>query len=276
MNDLDASQWAVPLAALCASAAVSWWYRRRHGWRSWPLVWKIVAGGLLAARLSFVLQNAPEYAAAPLSVFDLGDGGWSDTTGILAAFVLGAHLTASTATPRRPVLAAVLAGAAVWIGGTIAMLDSGPASPPVPLVELRRLDGTLVQLRTMSDKPMVVNLWATWCPPCRREMPAMRDAQRLHPGITFVFVNQGEDSATVLGFLAQQRLELDNVLTDRAREVGRRTGSFAMPTTLFYGGHGRLLMRHVGELDRAGLDRRLKMLAPPGQAPRNDPPSPGS
>jgi len=94
-------------------------------------------------------------------------------------------------------------------------------------------------------------------------MPALQDAQRRHPEITFVFVNVGEDAATIQTFLAQQRLDLDNVFSDRAGEVGRRAGSFALPTTLFYGKDGRLFMRHVGELDRAGIDRRLEMLAPP-------------
>lgn len=216
------------------------------------------------ARLIFVLQNAPEYAADPLSIADIGDGGLSDTGGMLTALVLGAHLTARTSTPRRPVLAAILVGALVWTGGAIATLNFGPPSTPVPLVELRRLDGTPVQLRTLTDKPMVVNLWATWCPPCRREMPALQEAQQRYPGITFVFVNEGEDAATIQAFMAQQQLTLDHVFTDRAREVGRRTGSLAMPTTLFYGKDGRLFLRHMGELDRDGLDKRLKMLTGPG------------
>ena len=262
MDDFDVGRFLVPLLALLASAVISWWYLYRRGWHSWPVLWKTILGGLVAARLTFVLQNAPDYAAAPLSIFDIGDGGFSDTAGILAAFVLGAHLTARTNTPRRPVLAAILTGAVVWIGGTIATLDFGPPSTPVPLVELRRLDGTPVQLRTLTNKPLVVNLWATWCPPCRREMPALRDAQRAHPEITFVFANEGEDVATIQAFLAQQGLKIDNVFTDRARELGRRTGSFAMPTTLFYGENGRLVTRHVGELDRAGLDKRLRMIAP--------------
>lgn len=263
MDEFDLSRWAVPALAMSASAAVSWWYQHRRGWQSWSVVWKTILGGLVAARITFVLQNAPEYAAEPLSILAVSDGGFSDTAGVLVAFMLGAHLTARTNTPRRPVFAAVLSAGVVWIGGAIAMLDFGPPNTPVPLVELRRLDGTPVQLRTLTDKPMVVNLWATWCPPCRREMPALQDAQKRHPGITFVFVNEGEDAATIGAFLAQQKLDLDNVLTDRARELGRRTGSFAMPTTLFYGRDGRLFLRHMGELDRDGLDRRLEMLAAP-------------
>lgn len=261
MEAFDVERWAIPALAISASAAVSWWYRHRRGWHSWPVVWKTILGSLVVARVIFLLQNAPEYAADPLSIIDLGDGGFSDTGGILAAFVLGAHLTARAGTPRRPVLAAILAGAVVGLGGVVATLNFGPPSTPVPLVEIRRLDGTPVQLRTLAGKPMVVNLWATWCPPCRREMPALEEAQRRHPGISFVFVNQGEDVATIQAFMAQQKLELDNVFTDRAREVGRRTGSFAMPTTLFYGRDGRLFLRHIGELDRHGLHSRLEMLA---------------
>lgn len=264
MDDFDVSRWGVPALAMSASAVVSWWYRHRHGWRSWPVIWKTILGSLAVARITFVLQNAQEYAADPLSIADLGDGGFSDTAGILTALVLGMHLTSKSGTPRRPVLAAILVGATAWTGGAIATLDFGPPSMPVPIVELRRLDGTPVQLRTLTDKPMVVNLWATWCPPCRREMPALQEAQRRHPEISFVFINQGEDVATIQAFMAQQKLTLENVFTDRARETGRRTGSFAMPTTLFYGKDGRLFLRHMGELDRDGIGRRLEMLTASG------------
>lgn len=261
MDEFELGRLGVPALALLVSATVSRWYRHRRGWNSWPVVWKTILGALVAARLTFVLQNAPDYAAAPLSVLNIADGGFSDTAGILAAFVLGAHFASRTGTPRRPVLAAALAGAVVWLGGAIATRDLGPPSTPVPRVEVRRLDGTPVQLHTLTDKPMVINLWATWCPPCRREMPALRDAQRNHPEVTFVFANAGEDAATIQAFLARQGLDIDNVVTDRARELGRRTGSHALPTTLFYGKDGRLFLRHVGELDRAGLDKRLRMLA---------------
>lgn len=260
MGEFDFDQWGTPAMALLASATVSGWYWWRRGWRSWPAVWKTIVAGLVAARLAFVLRHAPEYMADPLSILDLSDGGFSDMAGLLVALAVGAHLVGRSSIPRRPVVVATLAGAVVWIVGTIAKYDFGPPSTPVPLVELRRLDGTTVQLQALAGKPLVINLWASWCPPCRREMPAMQDAQRLHPGVIFVFANQGEDAATIQAFLAEQRLELDNVLIDRERALGSRTGSFAMPTTLFYGADGRLFLRHVGEIDRAGLDKRIRML----------------
>ena len=131
MDEFDVGKWAIPALAISASAAVSWWYRHRRGWHSWPAIWKTILGSLVVARVIFVLQNAPEYAGEPLSIADLSDGGFSDAGGILAAFVLGAHFTARTGTPRRPVLAGILTGAVVWIGGAIGTVNFAPPSTPV-------------------------------------------------------------------------------------------------------------------------------------------------
>lgn len=254
-------RWLVPVVAVLASAAVVAWFRRFRGIRSGVVVWKVIAAAVLAGRLAFVMQNWDTYSTDLLSVLDMRDGGFASMAALFAAFVTGAELTRNAAPLRRPVFAAALVGAAVWIAGAIATLDFAPARVSVPLVELRRLDGAPVQLRTLSTQPMVVNLWATWCPPCRREMPLLRDAQRRHPDITFVFVNQGESPATISQFLAGEGLALDNVLADPARQTGDRTGAFAFPTTLFYDREGRLFMRQVGELHQDTLDARLAMLA---------------
>lgn len=263
MNGSDLAsvgQRLVPLAALSASALVVYWYRRYRAIRSGAIVWKVVAAGVLAGRLAFVLQNWDTYSGDLAKVFDMRDGGFASMAALFAAFVLGAELTRNAAPLRRPVFAAALAGAVVWIFGTVATLDFAPARTSVPLVEVRRLDGTPVQLRTFASGPMVVNLWATWCPPCRREMPLLRDAQRRYPGISFVFVNQGESPAVINQFLASERLDIANVFTDRAKETGSRTGAFAFPTTLFFDREGRLFMRQVGELHGDTLDERLAML----------------
>ena len=109
-----------------------------------------------------------------------------------------------------------------------------------------------------SGQPMVVNLWASWCPPCVREMPVLEQAQKDHPDITFVFVNQGEHPDAIRRFLNKQGLLLDNVLTDLNGNMGRITGSPAMPTTLFYDAQGRQLDSHLGELSSASLAHSLK------------------
>lgn len=251
----------VPFAAIMTAVLVAEWHERRRKLPAAAVLWKVVAAGLLAARAAFVFQHFDIYRAAPLDILDIRDGGFVATAGLFAAFIAGAELTRKAAPLRKPVLNAALAGAAVWIGGAIATLDFHPAHTPLPLVEVRRLDGSPVQLPTLATgKPMVVNLWATWCPPCRREMPVLRDAQARNRDIDFVFVNQGEDAAAIRGFLAQQGLDLANVLADPLGETGRRTGSVAFPTTLFFDRKGMLYLRQVGGLSAASLEERLALL----------------
>src|SRR5680860_1751919 len=121
------------------------------------------------------------------------------------------------------------------------------------------LDGTPVSLAEVAgNKPMVVNLWASWCPPCIREMPVLEKAQQDNPDITFAFVNQGEQPETISRFMNQYKLSLQNVLTDTSASLGRTTGSQALPTTLFYDANGQQVNAHLGELSRATLADNLR------------------
>ncbi|WP_155718381.1 TlpA family protein disulfide reductase, partial [Pseudomonas fluorescens] len=106
--------------------------------------------------------------------------------------------------------------------------------------------------------PLVINLWATWCPPCRREMPVLENAQRMRPDVTFLFVNQAESMQSVSTYLATQGLNLDNVLFDASGRLGQAVGSMALPTTLFYQADGRLINSHLGELSEASLARAME------------------
>jgi len=110
----------------------------------------------------------------------------------------------------------------------------------------------------MADgRPMVVNLWASWCPPCVREMPVLEEAQETQKDIAFVFVNQGEGPPTVNSFLDEHGLTLRNVVLDRRREVASNTGNQGLPTTLFYNASGQLVTTHYGELSSATLADNL-------------------
>jgi len=125
---------------------------------------------------------------------------------------------------------------------------------------LSTLDGqstTLVDLQ--PGKPKVVNIWASWCPPCIREMPVLEKAQERYPDITFVFVNQGEQVETINSFLGQQDLSIRNVLSDVSGSFASATGSQALPTTLFYDAEGRQVDVHMGELSNASLAQKLEV-----------------
>ena len=250
----------VPAAAILASVGVGSWFRRYRGIEVNSIVWKVIIGTLISARVGFVLSHFDIYAGSPLDLLDIRDGGLLPTAGMFAAFVIGAELTRRSKDVRGPLVTACVVGTVVWLVGDVATLDFNPAHFPVPVVEVKRLDGNPVQLRTMSDKPLIINLWASWCPPCRREMPILRDAQARHPDVDFVFLNQGESPDTISRYLAGEDLKLKNVLVDRMGEVGKKTNSVGLPTTLFFDKDGILFYRQVGELSAAALDKQLARL----------------
>lgn len=250
------------LLGLGIANAVAAWFRRARGVDPGPALWRMTVAGFLAGRLFFVLRHHDLYAASPWSALNFRDGGFSALAGWLAALLTGAIVARASAPLRRALLAATLAGGAVWLGATQLNQALAPPREPVPAIAVQRLDGSAVTLDSFKGRPLVVNLWATWCGPCRREMPALMAAQRANPQVAFVFVNQGESAETVRQFLAAQKLAIANVLIDPARRVGTGTRSLGYPTTLFYDAAGRLRDRHVGELSQAtareyiaGLDR---------------------
>ncbi len=107
---------------------------------------------------------------------------------------------------------------------------------------------------------MVVNLWASWCPPCIREMPVFEAAQQQEQDVTFVFVNQGESLPQINRFMAEHGFQLDNVWQDPRNALGQVTGAHAMPTTLYYDAQGQLVSTHFGELSRATLNDGLSRI----------------
>lgn len=248
------------LLAILLATGVAGWFQRRRGVDAGPLLWKMIVAGFVCARLVFVFKHRDIYAAAPWTAFDIRDGGFEPAAGLVAACVIGVELVRRSEALRRPLLVSVLAGLAVWGGGTLAVQWMAPPDAPMPNVAVRQLDGTEIALARFAGKPLVINLWATWCPPCRREMPVLQAAQAANADIGFVFVNQRESADTVRRFLAGQRLPLQNVVTDPAGQLAAATGSVAYPTTLFYDGAGRLVLRHVGELSQATLRDKLERI----------------
>ncbi|WP_114152823.1 TlpA disulfide reductase family protein [Chromobacterium haemolyticum] len=216
--------------------------------------------GFVAARVGFVLYWFSLYSHRPLTMLDLRDGGFLPWAGIAAALALAAWRGWRRPELRRPLAAAVLAGALVWAGGE-ALQRSGAEAALSPRV-LRQLDGPPASLPALaSGKPVVLNLWASWCPPCRREMPLLQDAQQQRPDVRFIFANQGEDEVAVRDFFRKQPLRLQHVLLDPAGALGREYGSVALPTTLFFDADGRLASVHLGELSAATLASKLQTLA---------------
>src|SRR5690625_7783907 len=97
---------------------------------------------------------------------------------------------------------------------------------------------------------MVINLWATWCPPCRREMPVLAQAQQQNKDIHVIFINQREAAETVEQFFKAQDLTLENALQDPFAEVADHFGARAMPSTMFVDSRCRVRDSHLVKLYR--------------------------
>lgn len=228
------------------------------------MVWSAAGLGLLAARLAHVLRYADAYLATPWALVDVRDGGWFAPAGwAVAAFWLAWRSWWQPVFRRALGLAAVCAGA-IWTAGltTVWVTNAKPALQQVPDVMLTEFNGTrtLSLPQLIAGKPTVVNLWATWCGPCRAEMPTLAAAQQNTPDVAFVFVNQGEPHATVAAYLQRSGLTLANVWLDPVSSLGPAAGSRGLPTTLFFDATGQRVDAHFGMLNAAALQVQLVRL----------------
>lgn len=252
--------------AVLAAVIVAWIVARVFATRRPSAIPKTVDGlildavlwGAVAARLGYIAQWWDEYSAAPLSMLSIGDGGFSWWIGVLTALALILWKTRATRTLRVPVLSGITAGVLIWLaaGGAITLMQR--SAPPLPALALSTLDDRPVTVNSAyAGRPVVLNLWASWCPPCRREMPVFHQAQTAFPDVAFVMVNQGESAQQARAFLQREGLAFKDVLLDPASKAMQTLGTRGLPTTLFFDGQGRLVDTHMGELSMASLKHTL-------------------
>jgi thiol-disulfide isomerase/thioredoxin len=251
------------LASLGLASLAGWLTARR--WRAdnpEAILFRLFLLGLVCARAAFVFRYWAQYREDPWQIPDIRDGGFLLWPGLIAVLLAAAVQAWRRPTGRRPLIAGLASGLLFWwLGNLGSQLYTQDGR--LPEVALSNAAGEPVSLRKFAGQPLVVNLWATWCPPCRREMPVLVQAQRRYPQVRFVFVNQGETPQTVAGFAGASGLDLAQVLFDGQGALGRSIGSVALPTTLFYSADGRLAGHHLGELSAASLDHALEVFRQP-------------
>ena len=111
-----------------------------------------------------------------------------------------------------------------------------------------------------AGRPVVLNLWAPWCLPCRRETPMVIDVAASHPDTAFVLADQATAVGSVRAFLDERGLPYDDVYLDTGARLGRDLRSAGLPTTYFFAADGSLVHTHVGEVSRAEMERRVRAL----------------
>ena len=118
-----------------------------------------------------------------------------------------------------------------------------------PNMVLKDLDGKTVSLARLRGKVVVVNFWATWCPPCRREFPSMERLRKhfINQPLVVLAVNEGESTETIDGFISQ----LDEppgfpVLLDPEGDAMAFWTVRGLPTTFILDKRGRIAYRAIG------------------------------
>ena len=273
MNTISLGPLAIPLPLLLvflASLAAQWMYAHEvdrqqveQAQRGERGLFIALIAGVLGARLVYVATWSTGYLAEPWSVLNIRDGGFHAWGGVLSALAALLWMLWRGYGPRR---ALATAGGAALVAFSLALFGSQhylqALHPPLPTLPLQALDGTQKSLQEWQGRPLIINVWATWCGPCRREMPVLAEAQRTHADVQVVFANQGESASEVNAYLEQSALRLQNVLLDPGSEVSQHYGVRGFPTTLFIDAEGKLQHARVGELSTGSLAEWLEAIRP--------------
>jgi thiol-disulfide isomerase/thioredoxin len=125
-----------------------------------------------------------------------------------------------------------------------------PWTGPTPSLELKDLAGNDHRLATYRGRVVLVNFWATWCEPCRDEMPSLGRLQERLAGEPFgvLGVNYGESGSKIESFLKRVPVQFP-VLLDRNQEVSRAWRVRVLPTSFLVGADGRIRSHVIGEID---------------------------
>ncbi len=130
----------------------------------------------------------------------------------------------------------------------ISSIPAPEVGHPAPDFTLPTLDGQEVRLADLRGKTVILNFWATWCPPCRREMPALEIVWQQHNrgDVMVLGVDQGESVGLVSEYVRQNVGVTFPLLMDRSQDVGDLYLVRSLPTTFFIDAEGIIREIRVG------------------------------
>lgn len=161
---------------------------------------------------------------------------------------------------RRTILFAVL----LLFSGVLTGMGSKPpqVGGPAPSFTLNDLEGRPVSLADYKGKVVLLNFWATWCEPCKKEMPEIQAAyeQYKDQGFVVLGINFGENPDPTVSFVHHGRLTFP-VLLDRRANIAERYGVINLPVTFFINGDGIIRERVFGgTLTAEGIGRTFEQI----------------
>jgi thiol-disulfide isomerase/thioredoxin len=171
---------------------------------------------------------------------------------LTAAFTLGLLVAACD---RGPPEAAQESTATQAPTGEI---DRAQAGTLMPASNVRNLDNSVLNMGALQGTPVLVNLWATWCAPCVKEMPLLDELAVDYAGrLRVLTVSQDMQGAERVGpFFAEQDYSMLEPWMDPDGELGTAIGGGVMPTTVLYDAMGQEIWRVAGDYDWSSEDAR--------------------
>lgn len=171
------------------------------------------------------------------------------------------------------VVVALLGGAWIVVSRDVTAESSPTTLAEAPIVGHRAPDFTLAdsvgQSVALNDyvnptegqgRPVVLNFWATWCAPCRIEMPYFQNASRKYDGrVAIVGINQGESAQMVRDFGNEFKISYP-LLIDADSSVNRLYNVIGLPTTVFIDASGVVREVVIGTINQAVLEDRIEQL----------------
>ncbi len=137
-----------------------------------------------------------------------------------------------------------------------------PEPDAVPPPDARLMSGgwpeaaAFIAREAAAGNPTLVNLFASWCTPCRSEMPLLLEARDDHPDITFLGIDHIDRLEDGEAFIEELGVDMATI-HDLGGDVAAAIGARGMPTTAIFDRDGQLVARVVGELNESSLDRLL-------------------
>jgi thiol-disulfide isomerase/thioredoxin len=162
-------------------------------------------------------------------------------------------LVACTGNPERSTVISS-SPALLAPGGTDSLPATVAALPPTDVEAFRAL------LDDLRGTPVVVNLWASWCEPCEREMPILAQAARAHPDVQFLGVDTLDAREGAEEFIAEFAVPFPS-LFDPDGAIRTDLDSFGLPVTVFFDARGNQVGKVDGEISQAALDEHLAAIA---------------
>ena len=148
----------------------------------------------------------------------------------------------------------------------IGEIDDTYAGELMPVANLTSPEGDVLNLAALQGRPVLVNLWATWCAPCVKEMPLLDALAQEYDGqLQVVTISQDMgDPAKVAAFFEDNALENLPQWIDPQLALGEAMGAATLPTTVLYNASGQEVWRVTGDFDwsseeaRAAIDGALQ------------------